>query len=257
MEIVRKKDKLTVFFSDSTEEMARKSAKAVAGRILSLLKQKDTINMIFAAAPSQSAFLDQLISYKEIPWDRINALHMDEYIGLDESAPQRFGNFLKQALFSRVNFRNVFYLDGNNLEDGECERYATLLAQYPPDIVCLGIGENGHIAFNDPHVAFFDDAAVVKPVTLDEVCRRQQVDDKCFSRIEDVPTRALTLTIPTLLRGTYMYCIVPFKTKAEAVLRTLSGPVSETCPASVLRTRDGTYLYLDPDSASLVDADHL
>ncbi|MCE2616918.1 MAG: glucosamine-6-phosphate deaminase [Phocaeicola sp.] len=251
--ITFKKDKLKVELFNSTLEMAEKAAADVASKIVELLKVNETINMIFAAAPSQTEFLKRLIEHDEIEWGRINAFHMDEYIGLPPDAPQRFGNFLENALFSSVPLKNVFYLDGNKTINAECKRYAELLKKYPPHIVCLGIGENGHIAFNDPHVAKFNDKKVVKLVTLDNICRKQQVDDKCFNRIEDVPTQALTLTIPTLLQGEYMYCIVPYKTKADAIYRTLNEEISEKCPASILRTQDNTFLYLDNDSSALLN----
>lgn len=257
MALIKKKDELTIIVADNTEDMAVKAASDVARCILGLLQEKETINMIFAAAPSQSAFFNALVGHQEIPWNRINALHMDEYIGLEDNAPQRFGNFLERGLFGRVSFRSVFYIDGNNDVDSECRRYADIVGQFPPDIVCLGIGENGHLAFNDPHVALFNDQETVKPVSLDYICRKQQVDDKCFSRLEDVPLRAITLTIPTLLRGRYLFCIVPFERKADAVREALLGPVEERCPASILRSRPDTYLYLDKESASRIDFNKL
>ncbi|MDR1719112.1 MAG: 6-phosphogluconolactonase [Dysgonamonadaceae bacterium] len=247
-------DKLTVKTFASCSEMSFHAAKDVSVQIKALLSRKQQINMIFASAPSQSEFLKQLVTYKEIEWGKINAFHLDEYINLDENAPQRFGNFLKTAIFGLLPFGNVFYLNGNNPIEQECEYYARLLQHYPPDIVCLGIGENGHLAFNDPHVARFDDSEVIKVVDLDETSRRQQVHDKCFEKLEDVPTQALTLTIPTLLSAPYLFCIVPFKTKAQAVYSTLKGEISENCPASVLRKAPGqAVLYLDNDSSSLLN----
>ena len=134
----------------------------------------------------------------------------------------------------------------------EAKRYTELLKNNPVDIVCMGIGENGHIAFNDPHEAKFDDLEMVKVVTLDDVCRMQQVNDGCFEKIDDVPKYALTLTIPTLMSAKYNFCVVPAKTKAEAVKKTVFGEVSEECPASILRTKDNSILYCDSDSSSLI-----
>ena len=134
----------------------------------------------------------------------------------------------------------------------ECERYAKLLKENPVDIVCMGIGENGHIAFNDPHVAEFDDKMVVKPVKLDEVCRNQQVNDGCFETIEEVPQYAITLTIPTLISAKYNFCVVPAKTKAVAVKNTVEGEISEACPASILRNKDYAIMYCDADSSALL-----
>ncbi|WP_029902571.1 glucosamine-6-phosphate deaminase [Prevotella sp. 10(H)] len=248
-----KKDKLTVKIYTTTKEMSVDAAKDVSNQIKELLAKNEYINMIFAAAPSQSDFLKELVKYKEIDWGRINAFHLDEYINLSEDAPQRFGNFLRKEIFELLPFRKVYYLDGNKPTDEECKRYTDLLTEFPPHIVCLGIGENGHIAFNDPHVANFNDTEMVKVVVLDEMCRQQQVNDKCFGKIEDVPKEALTLTIPALLLAQYLFCIVPFKTKAQAVNNTINGEISEACPASALRMKDNTILYLDKDSSSLLN----
>ncbi|MDD4514979.1 glucosamine-6-phosphate deaminase [Massilibacteroides sp.] len=247
------KDKLDVRIYPTTKEMSIAAAAQVAERMKTLLEKKDTINALFAAAPSQSEFFRQLVNYKDIDWNRVNAFHLDEYIGLEQNAPQRFGNFLKRELFGQLKFRNVFYLDGSNVLNEECKRYTALLKEYPIDIACIGIGENGHIAFNDPHVADFQDQEVVKAVELDHMCRQQQVNDKCFDDISKVPTHALTLTIPTILSVPYIYCIVPYKGKAKAVYETLNGDISERCPASILRTKEQTILFLDKDSASLLE----
>ena len=178
---------------------------------------------------------------------------MDEYIGLQADAPQGFGNFLRRNLFDRVPFKTVNTIDSTAADpEAECRRYADLLQEYPCDIVCMGIGENGHIAFNDPPVAEFDDPAAVKVVALDEVCRNQQVHDGCFADIGQVPTHALTLTVPTLAGAKHHLCIVPAPTKAKAVRDTLEGPVSTACPASILRTCPGAVLYLERESAQLL-----
>ena len=247
------KDQLKVNVYSSRDEMGRAAAADVKSAILRALADKETINMIFAAAPSQNEVLANLATDREIPWDRVNAFHMDEYIGLDKSAPQGFGNFLHSHIFGIAPFKSVNYIriDAPDAEE-ECRRYSKLLTENPVDIVVLGIGENGHIAFNDPPFADFDDDRLVKTVKLDEVCRNQQVNDGCFAKIEDVPTHALTLTVPALMSGKELYCIVPAKTKANAVERTVNGEITEDCPASVLRTHKNATLYLDPDSASLL-----
>ena len=179
---------------------------------------------------------------------------MDEYIVLESNALQGFGNFLKERIFDKVPFKSKFYINGqsDNLQE-ECERYAGLLDSYPADIVCLGIGENGHIAFNDPHVARFNDSERVKIVSLDNKCRMQQVHDGCFSTLERVPMSAFTLTIPALIAAKYMFCIVPSKTKNIAVFNTINGPISESCPASILRKKENAILYLDSDSSELLN----
>lgn len=222
-------------------------------KIKEILLQNSELNIIFAAAPSQNEFLASLTTDSKIEWNRINAFHMDEYIGLDPAAPQGFGNFLKEKIFGRVQFKSVSYLDGTAGDmKAECRRYAALLESHPVDIVCMGIGENGHIAFNDPHVAFFNDAEKVKIVELDTKCRCQQVNDGCFDALDKVPVHAITLTIPALIAGKYIFCMVPAKTKAEAVFNTVHGEINEKCPATILRTHSNVILYTDMDSASLI-----
>ena len=246
-------DKLKVSVYDSRADMGKAAAKEIKERIAALLKEKNEINMIFAAAPSQNEVLSALSCDKDIEWNRINAYHMDEYIGLSADAPQGFGNFLREHLFGLVPFKSVNYIDITATDpEKEAERYGALIASNPTDIVVMGVGENGHIAFNDPPVADFNDKKIVKPVKLDEVCRNQQVNDGCFKTIDDVPTHALTLTVPTLTKAPYLFCIVPAKTKANAIKEMLLGTVDEHCPASVLRNHENAVLYLDPDSASLI-----
>ena len=193
-------------------------------------------------------------------WPIINTVRMSlllNYNGLSEAGGAvfefGFGNFLKAHIFGLVPFKSVNYIDITTADpDAEAERYGRLLEANPTDIVVMGIGENGHIAFNDPPVADFNDSRLVKPVKLDDICRRQQVNDGCFARIEDVPTHAMTLTVPTLVRAPYLFCIVPAPTKAKAVYETLNGSIDEHCPASILRLHDNAILYLDNESSKLL-----
>lgn len=248
-----KVDKLRYVALDTRAEMGALAAKDISEEIRRQLAAKSEINMIFAAAPSQNDVLASLVAGKDIEWERINAFHMDEYIGLPADAPQGFGNFLKNAIFDKVPFKSVNLIDSTASDpEAECERYAALLAAHKCDIIVMGIGENGHIAFNDPHVADFRDKKAVKVVSLDDICRRQQVNDGCFERIEEVPRYALTLTIPTLVAPEAAFCIVPAKTKAWAVDRTLNGEIGEECPATALRLHGNARLYLDADSSSLL-----
>ena len=249
-----KKDKLLVKLSDTRDEMGKVSAKDIHDCILEMLKDKDELNIVFAAAPSQNDMLYHICEYTDIPWEKINAFHMDEYIGLNPDAPQCFSNFLKKYIFDLKPFKSVNLINpGANSPEEECERYSALLKANPIDIVCMGIGENGHSAFNDPHVADFNDTETVKVVDLDEVCRVQQVNDGCFEKLEQVPKNALTLTIPTLVSAKYNFCVVPAKTKAVAVDRTINGEISEECPATILRNKDNAILYCDSDSSSLLN----
>jgi glucosamine-6-phosphate deaminase len=206
------------------------------------------LRMIFAAAPSQNETLAALVRAPGIDWSRITAFHMDEYIGLADSAPQRFGRYLKDHLFDLVHPATVHLIDSANDAQAECHRYESLLKEAPIDIVCLGIGENGHIAFNDPPVADFNDPNLMKVVQLDDACRQQQVNDGCFPSFNAVPTHALTLTIPALMSGHHLYCSVPGSTKRRAVHRTLTDPLTTACPSTILRTHPDCTIYLDPDS---------
>ena len=247
------KERLQVRIFPHRRAMGVSAAADAAAVIRTLLLQKEVVNMIFAAAPSQNEFLEALAASHHIDWRRINAFHMDEYVGLPDNAPQRFGNFLKERLFDKLPFGTVNYLDGNRQPDAECERYTALLQQHPVDIVCMGIGENGHIAFNDPHVARFDDPAWVKVVDLDKTCRMQQVNDGCFASIDKVPTHALTLTVPALMNGRHIFCMVPAHTKAWAVYHTINDPISEVIPATCLRMHNNAVLYIDADSAEMLE----
>ncbi len=246
-------DKLKVLQFDTRAEMGAGAARDIARTVETCVEQRGECNIIFAAAPSQSDMLLSLQQYNTVTWEKVNAFHMDEYIGLNPSAPQRFGHFLKKSIFSKHPFHSVHYIQGwaENSEQ-ECERYAELLKKNPPDIVCMGIGENGHIAFNDPHVADFHDPKMVKVVSLDWVCRRQQVHDGCFNSLDDVPLHAITLTIPALTAAHHIFCVVPSLTKAAAVQATCEAKIGEHCPATILRQHDHAVLYLDADSSSLI-----
>ena len=256
METIRyfTKDALQCFVYEDRGKMGKAAARDIIAMIHVMLSQKPVINMMFGAAPSQNEVLAGLREADDVDWTRINCFHMDEYIGIHPEAPQSFGNFLRQRIFDKVPFKTVNYLNGQaeNLEE-ECKRYSELLLRHPVDIVCLGIGENGHIAFNDPDVANFNDSHLVKVVELDPICRQQQVNEKCFEAFDLVPAKALTLTIPALLKADWMFCIVPFKNKANAVYNTLYGEISEKCPASILRKKENSCLYLDPESAERIN----
>ena len=250
------KGNLKVRIFDTRTAMGADAAEVVSKKINELLEQKEYVNIVFAAAPSQNEFLAALRE-KDVEWNRINAFHMDEYVGLDPDAPQLFGNYLKEKLFGKVSFREVYYLNGDQSKlEEECKRYTELLEKYPTDIVLLGIGENTHLAFNDPHVAYFDDPKTVKIVDLDEKNRNQQVDPEdpiCFNKLEEVPTHAITLTIPALFKAKYAYAVVPGKNKADAIYHTLNEDIQENYPSTLLRRHPNAILYIDKDSASRLE----
>ena len=240
-------DKLRVQRYENRTISGKEAGEWAAMKVNEILKTRETINVLFAAAPSQDEMLAAFMA-SDVDFSRINALHMDEYIGLPEDAPQLFGHYLDEHAFKLAKFNNVFYVACG--EDGEttCARYAKLLEEYPLDIAFIGIGENGHIAFNDPHEAKFDDPQTVRVVNLDNVCRQQQVNDGCFKTINDVPKTAITLTIPAIMSAKTLVCTVPAATKANATKEACLGPVSEACPASIIRTHDDCVLFCDPDS---------
>jgi len=233
--------------------MGRAAGWAVASKMEETLKKKD-LTMVFAAAPSQNEFLEELSQSPGVDWKRVTAFHLDEYVGLPNTAPQNFGQYLRKQLFDKVRPWKIHYLNGM-VEDPEveCDRYGALIKGYPFDIACIGIGENGHLAFNDPPVADFNDPKPVKVVELDLTSRQQQVNDGCFRTLEEVPKKAMTLTLPAIFSAKYIYCMVPGPAKANAVEKTLQGPIATACPASILRKHRNATLFLDQDSAKLID----
>jgi len=233
-------------------DMGACAAQEAAEALRALVAAQDEVNLIFAAAPSQSEFLAALCAAEGIDWGKVNAFHMDEYVGLPVGSEGSFTNFLNNAVFNKLPFKGVYRLNGA-AEDpqAECARYSQLLKDHPTDIVFMGVGENGHIAFNDPPVANFEDPHMVKIVELDDICRTQQVHDGCFPTFDDVPTHAFTLTCPTLFAGKQLFCMVPAPTKAVAIERMLNGEISTACPATILRNHANATLYLEPDSAKL------
>ncbi len=246
-----KVEKLEVEIHHDRDAMGKAAANFVETVLLNRLREKPRVRVVFAAAPSQNEMLKHLTGKTSIPWQRIIAFHMDEYIGLPAGAPQLFSRYLTEHLFSKVPFGKVYTIDGQNPDIGfECARYAGLLSDDEIDLVCMGIGENGHVAFNDPPVADFADLKVVKAVTLDDQCRLQQVHDGCFPALESVPQQALTITVPALLSAHVLSIVVPGVTKAEAVHRSLEGEITTACPASILKTHDNARLFLDEHSAN-------
>ena len=233
--------------------MGAAAAAVVAGEIRGLIEALDRAVGIFASAPSQNEFLAALVAAPSIDWSKVVGFHLDEYLGMDDQAPQSFRRFLIDRLVSKVALREFHGLRGE-AEDGAAEsrRYSELLAANPPDFAVLGIGENGHLAFIDPPFCDFDDSQRVKVVELDDVCRAQQVNDGAFATIEDVPRHALSLTIPTLMARRRLFAIVPGPAQREAIKSAVEGPVATTCPASILRRHPDAHLFIDRDSASLL-----
>ena len=246
-------ENLQIKIFETRAEMGASGAKAVAAAMKSVLSQKEQLSMIFASAPSQNEFLACLAKEEGIDWARVIACNMDEYVGIAKDAPQGFGNFLVRSLYSLVKPGRVELFDTAATDSAaECERYAQLLCDYPPDIIIFGVGENGHLAFNDPPVADFNDSKIVKVVALDEVCRNQQINDGCYQTLDEVPTHAYTITIPVLLRAPLLFGFAPGKTKIDAITKAATAPVSTSCPATVLRTHQSAVLYTDVVGASQI-----
>lgn len=246
--------KLPVHQHETISELASHAAEAAAAVLAEGIRARGEAAAIIATGNSQDLFLDHLMARSDVEWDKVTLFHMDEYLGLSADHPASFRRYLMDRVARRVGPAAVHLVEGDAAEPiKECERYGTLLASAPIDLCCLGIGENGHLAFNDPPVADFEDPRLVKIVRLDAASRLQQVGEGHFPDLASVPAYALTLTIPALFLARRVLTIVPEKRKAEAVRRSLRGPVSTDCPGSYLCTRDNAELFLDADSASLLE----
>ena len=246
-------DSLPVRIYQTQMDLANDVARIAHEHLSDVLARRGSAAAILATGNSQIKFLEQLISLGGIDWSRITLFHMDEYLGIGANHSASFRRYMRERVDQRIKPRVFNYIEGDAaLPLDECARYEGLLEAQPIDLCCLGIGENGHLAFNDPPVADFDDPYKVKLVQLDRACREQQVNEGHFPNLESVPPYAFTLTIPALCSAEKMLCIAPEKRKAKAVFDALRVPLSTTCPASFLRKQAHATLFLDADSASLL-----
>lgn len=246
-------DSLPVRIYANQGEMARDVARIAQACLRETLAAKGSAAVILATGNSQIAFLEELIRLGGVEWSRITLFHMDEYLGISNQHKASFRRYMRERVERHVKPRVFHYLEGDALLPlDECERYTQLLRAQPIDLCCLGVGENGHLAFNDPPVANFEDKRTVTIAGLDQKCRLQQVGEGHFADLGQVPQYALTLTIPTLCFAKKMLCVAPEKRKAQAVKDALQGPISTACPASILRRQSHATLFLDTDSASLL-----
>ncbi len=237
--------------------MARAAADQAASALRAAVAERGVAHAMFATGNSQIAFVEALVGdTPDVPWHQVVVFHMDEYVGIGPDHPASFQRWIRQRIVEPTGPRAAHYIDGLAPPPAECGRYAALLAAHPLDVCCLGIGENGHLAFNDPPVADFDDREDVKVVVLDPGCRRQQVDEGHFAGDDDVPERAVTVTIPALLRAARVLAVVPEARKAVPVRSALEGPITTICPASVLQRTAHATVFLDADSARLLSVDH-
>jgi glucosamine-6-phosphate deaminase len=248
-------DELAVRVFEDVQSLALAAAYDAAGAIRRAVDDRGNANIMLATGNSQLVFLAALIEHTDVDWSRVTAFHMDEYAGLPATHPASFQRYMRERVAANVPFHTFNYLQGDTGDaEQETRRYADLLHAHPLDLCCCGIGENGHLAFNDPPVADFDDPLDVKIVALEDASRRQQVAEGHFATVDDVPTHAITVTIPALLRAGRVLAIVPEQRKAAPVKAALEGPISTACPASYLRTQPHATLYLDAESASLLDS---
>jgi glucosamine-6-phosphate deaminase len=232
------------------EELARAVATDAATAVNDALERRNPARVMFASGNSQLGFLAALHD-ERVDWSRVVGFHMDEYIGVDAAHPASFARYMRERVADALGVGRFHYLDGAAPDpEVEARRYAALLADHPLDLCCLGVGENGHLAFNDPPVADFDDPLDVKVVELDEASRRQQVGEGHFPSVDAVPPTAITVTIPALLRARRVLAVVPEARKAEPARRALEDPVSTECPASILRTQPHVTMYLDYESSA-------
>ncbi len=246
-------DEMTVRILPTQSDVGEAAARFCGETIRERIATAGQARMAFATGNSQLAFARALAAEQGIDWSKVTVFHLDEYVGLPDDHPASFRRWIRTNIVEGLGVGRAHYLDGEAADpQAECDRYSTLLREDPLDMVCCGIGENGHVAFNEPGIADFADESWVKVVTLDERSRQQQVDEGHFATVADVPARALSLTIPAVMSAGTVQVVVPERRKAEAIRAALGDPVSTSCPATILRTRPETYLFLDTDSASLI-----
>jgi glucosamine-6-phosphate deaminase len=235
------------------DALARAAADQAAGIMRAAVAARGAAHVMFATGNSQLAFVDALVAHAaEVPWADTVVFHMDEYVGVGPDHPAGFQRWIRERIVEPARPKAAYYVQGLGDAEAECRRYSELLRQQPLDLCCLGVGENGHLAFNDPPVADFADRHDVKVVELEAACRLQQVNEGHFSGLDDVPAHAITVTIPALLRAGHVLAVVPEARKAEPVAAALTGPITAACPASALRTISHATIYLEPDSARLL-----
>lgn len=244
-------DRLHVEIYPNASSLGQAAAQAARTAMLELAQRQQALPVIFATGASQLRTLDALTRMTDLPWKNVEGFHMDEYIGLPLTHPASFRKYLRENLTAKVPIGQFHEVDGNAADpESFCEEFAAKLRAADPQLCLMGIGENGHLAFNDPGVADFADPKDVKVVALDDACKQQQAAEGWFASIDDVPREAITITIPALVRVPRLIVSVPGPRKAEIVRRTLTDALTTDCPATILRTHPNATLYLDEDSAA-------
>lgn len=238
----------------TVDDLGRAAARKAAQIIHDAIAARGRARIVAATGNSQVAFINALVA-EDVNWNAVEVFHMDEYVGLNADHPASFRRWIRERIANVVHPARVHYLQGDAPDlNAEIERYVALLLAAPVDVAFVGFGENGHIAFNDPHEADFEDPATIKVAVLDEACRLQQVGEGHFDSLGSVPRTALTVTCPGLFRAQHWVCSVPESRKAQAVRCALEGPVSPACPASLVQRHKNTFLFLDVHSAALLSA---
>jgi glucosamine-6-phosphate deaminase len=246
-------DRLNVEVHPDRVSAGHAAAQAAAGSLRHLAAEREHFAVVFATGASQLEMLRALTTTPDLPWSQVEGFHLDEYVGIDENHPASFRRYLRENLTTRVKMRAFNEINGSALDpEAVCREYAEKLRAAAPPLCLLGIGENGHLAFNEPCEADFNDPKDVKVVTLDATCRQQQTAEGWFSSIVEVPSQAITVTIPALFRIPRLILSVPGERKAEIMRRVFTEPLSPHCPATILRAHPDATVYLDPDSAALV-----
>ena len=246
-------DGATVRVLSDVTSMARAAADEARAVMRAAVAARGSANVMFATGNSQLAFVHALVHESEgVPWADTVVFHMDEYVGVGPDHPAGFQRWIRERIVEPAHPKAAYYVEGLGDAEAECRRYTDLLRRHPLDLCCLGVGENGHLAFNDPPVADFADPVDVKVVELEAACRLQQVNEGHFPGLDDVPAHAITVTVPALLRAGRVVAVVPEARKAAPVAAALTGPVTTACPASALRTISQVTIYLEPESARLL-----
>ena len=241
---------MEIIISDTKQELGKKAAIKGAELIRKAILENGQANIIVATGASQFEMFSELVQ-EEIDWSKVTAFHLDEYIGIPETHPASFRKYLKERFVDIVSPREFIYVNGSDKPSQEIIRLGKLISNHPIDVAFVGIGENSHLAFNDPPADFKTENAYLV-VELDEDCRRQQLGEGWFPTIHDVPQRAISMSIRQIMKSKAIVCCVPDLRKAEAVKKTIEFPVSPEVPASIMRQHDKVWLYLDLDSASLI-----
>lgn len=246
-------DKLSVQIYSCEVDLAEDVAEIAQNYLQSVLQKNGSAAILLATGNSQIKFLEKLVALDGIDWSRITCFHLDEYLGISGEHAASFRYYLRERVQKLVKPKEFHYIEGDTLEPlRECDRYTRLLQAQPIDLCCLGVGDNGHLAFNEPAVANFQDPYTVKLVKLDRVNHQQQVNQGHFPNLESVPKYAFTVTIPTICAARKIFCIISGRHKAKIVQKMLQGNITTDCPASILRKQPQTTLFLDKDAAALI-----